>query len=343
MASTPSAVLPSSVASSLPGDILASVLSHYELPEDEQATRHALNLVSRHWYTATRHTTTYVVTRAAQAAQLVEQLQAEDNSRVVRTLYLTCTEPGGFKDAHEEAYVDFLDDLEHLTLSAHCFEFTRSYLMRILTRFDHVRYLDISDLLIFTETITTRPPSQRAPLQTVRVPGNNLDDFLRWLFKGGPDIRDRDVIVGAIRKAKQVTALTKGLESVASEITSFQCFTILSDALDEVDCSPLFNSFLRQLTSITTLHISYGRRLDNLGISDALASLPTLRNLILRVRGSNNTAILTEFLSKSTIFSLTLEWTWYEGPSLDAFREVRDAAVAKGIEFDARRVWAADY
>ncbi|KAL8278838.1 hypothetical protein RQP46_008709 [Phenoliferia psychrophenolica] len=136
---------------------------------------------------------------------------------------------------------------------------------------------------------------------------------------------------------ESVTALAKGLESVASEITSFQCFTI-PYPFDDDGCSPLLNAFLYQLTSITTLHISFEGKLDNLGISYALSSLPTLRHLILRIQDSTDTEILTEFLSNCAIISLTLGWLWYEGPSPRAFGQVRDAAVARGIEFNARRV-----
>ncbi|KAK4699645.1 hypothetical protein P7C70_g6614, partial [Phenoliferia sp. Uapishka_3] len=121
--------LPSALASALPSEVIQSILSHSPTPIDQQQAQLACNLVSRHWYSATKNTTQYAVAHPKQATKLALKLVKQRKiahvlndsvSMRVRRLYLSLAKPGGIKSADAKAFAKLLDacpELDSLELS----------------------------------------------------------------------------------------------------------------------------------------------------------------------------------------------------------------------------------
>ncbi|KAL8278840.1 hypothetical protein RQP46_008711 [Phenoliferia psychrophenolica] len=101
-----------SIASSLPADVLSSILDHFDLLE-RQTLRHTLALVSRHWRAATLDASTFIVSSPREAAGLARFLSDqwfEGVDTSVRRLYLHCAVRGGFREEHTPPFVDLLEE-----------------------------------------------------------------------------------------------------------------------------------------------------------------------------------------------------------------------------------------
>ncbi|KAL8281212.1 hypothetical protein RQP46_006246 [Phenoliferia psychrophenolica] len=102
-----------SLAATLAAELLALVLSHLK-PVEQQKARHAMNLVSRSWYLATRQDASYVVTRSSQAEALLSRLREERKAMRVRSLYFTCSESGYFFDSNMPSFMGLLAECSSL-------------------------------------------------------------------------------------------------------------------------------------------------------------------------------------------------------------------------------------
>ncbi|KAL8290113.1 hypothetical protein RQP46_003052 [Phenoliferia psychrophenolica] len=103
-----------SLASQLPSEILTCILEQTPSAIARQDARLAHSLVSRHWYTATKHPTAYAVTNTSQAARLAAKLRAaldsgEDSESPVRRLSISLALLGGVHESDEEAFRALID------------------------------------------------------------------------------------------------------------------------------------------------------------------------------------------------------------------------------------------
>ncbi|KAK4699540.1 hypothetical protein P7C70_g6721, partial [Phenoliferia sp. Uapishka_3] len=120
----PTATNPPSLASTLPSELIESILSHAPTPYDSQHERHILNLVSRHWYLSTRYPIQYSVTNSRQAEKLAANVRQRtaliEEPTVIRRINLCLVEYHGIKVSHAKAFEKLLDACPELdTLSLH--------------------------------------------------------------------------------------------------------------------------------------------------------------------------------------------------------------------------------
>lgn len=139
----------------------------------------------------------------------------------------------------------------------------------------------------------------------------------------------------------------------AGDLVTFEClprFWVRHGKEGPGVVSALFtrlNKLLLTLTSLKTLRTALQDpeltpKWDkiNTALLSTLASLPSLEHLSLRLCRTTQVDTLVELISTSNLRSLSLEWLWYEGPSVEDFEKVKRVAAAKGVRFGAARFFS---